>query len=670
MALRLDSRQARQRSRLDQLSTTTDIRLDAILNLINDELTPPLRLRSNERYAVTGDVNDQRLWIDGIEVLTNDAVPSDTGTDRSRTIPPINNLMPSYAGGGNITFNASTGVATGTGLTLAASYTLPSMTNGQWVWVMVMINGLGNFLLSFGTPGASKAAATKPVAFSNTFAIGLVAIQKGASTYGTINNENIVQFVGGGGGGGSGTGNPILETIKNTLVDSTYNLVTPNIFKVNENNLVDGSSTGSYSLISNAFEFSAGSQTYVSKQMLDASEFLGQNKDISKVMLHTMWTPGAVDTGATYAVSRDGGTNWKTVSMTRSGVATETYYGEYTWATEDTAVSIATAGGTGATSVLNTTTQSSIASVFTLTSSTLNASALQGRFRLARTGSPAGMLYASVVRLSGGQPSTNPADVLASSGPLDMSTLTGSAADYTFSFGPGVLNVSTSYALVLTAAYTSFSSGVNEVVVTRSTSGDPVRLYNASTGTWSSGSAGAPQITVLGRDLDLRVRITSSAGSRSLDGVAIFYDQSYTVPATGVKNLDVKQFMSTDNLSSFTINFLPDPELLNVYYVQAGQVFRFGAFSIDGYTIRFAPNTFNNGGVTAPITLVFEQSRGGSFDNSDLNRNLMASNYLGSMDGSNDLSSPGRGIKIRNAAGQLRELSLDNSDNIIISSLP
>jgi len=361
MALRLDSRQARQRSRLDQLSTTTDIRLDAILNLINDELTPPLRLRSNERYSVSGDVNDQRLWIDGIEVLTNDAVPSDTGTDRSRTIPPINNLMPSYAGGGSITFNASTGVATGTGLTLATSYTLPSMTNGQWVWVMVMINGLGNFLLSFGTPGASKAAATKPVAFSNTFAIGLVAIQRGSSTYGTVNNENIVQFVGGGGGGGSGTGNPILETVKNTLLDSTYELVTPNIFKVNENALVDGASTGAYSLITNAFEFASTGQTYVSRQMLDSSEFLGQSKDVNKVMLQALWTPGSVDTAATYQVSRDGGTNWKNVTMSRVGVATETYVGEYTWTSEDTAVSVGTAGGTGATTALNLTTNARIA---------------------------------------------------------------------------------------------------------------------------------------------------------------------------------------------------------------------------------------------------------------------------------------------------------------------
>lgn len=670
MALRLDSRQARQRSRLDQLSTTTDIRLDAILNLINDELTPPLRLRSNERYSGNSDVNDQRLWIDGIEVLTNDAVPSDTGTDRSRTIPPINNLMPSYAGGGSITFNASTGVATGTGLTLATSYTLPSMTNGQWVWVMVMINGLGNFLLSFGTPGASKAAATKPVAFSNTFAIGLVAIQRGSSTYGTVNNENIVQFVGGGGGGGSGTGNPILETVKNTLLDSTYELVTPNIFKVNENALVDGASTGAYSLITNAFEFASTGQTYVSRQMLDSSEFLGQSKDVNKVMLQALWTPGSVDTAATYQVSRDGGTNWKNVTMSRVGVATETYVGEYTWTSEDTAVSVGTAGGTGATTALNLTTNARIAGPAQLTSTTLFAAATQVRFTLARTGSPTGNLYASLVKLSGGLVSTNPADVIASSGPLDMSTLTGSATVYTFSMGPGILAPGTSYAVVLRADYISFSAGVNEVVVTRASSGTTGQLYNATTGVWSSGTISVPEITILGRSLDLRVRIASSAGSRALDGVAIYYDPTYMSPATGVKRLDTKRFMSTDNLSSFTINFLPDPDLLTVYYVEGGQAFRFGAFSLDGYTVRFPTNSFNNGGVASTVTLVFEQTSGGSFDNSDLNRSLMSSNYLGSMDGSNDLSSPARGIKLRNGAGTLVELAIDSSNNIIISTLP
>lgn len=667
MALRLDSRQARQRSKLDQLSTTTDIRLDAILNLINDELTPPLRLRSNEKYAASGDVNDQRLWIDAIEVVTNDPVPSDTGTDRTRTIPPINNLMPSYAGGGNINFNTTTGAITASGLTLAASYTLPG-TSGQWVWVMVMINGLGQFLLSFGTPGASKAAATKPVAFSNTFSIGLVAIQKGTGN--TVNNENIVQFVGGGGGGGSGTGNPILETVKNTLLDSTYNLVTPNIFKVNESNLVDVSSTGAYSLITNAFEFSATGQTYVSKQMLDSSEFLGQNKDINKVMLQSLWTSGSVDTAATYQVSRDGGTNWKTVSMSRVGVATETYTGEYSWTSEDTAVSVGTAGGTGATTALNQTTAARIAGPAQLTSATLYAAATQVKFTLAKTGSPTGNLYASLVRLSGGLVSTDPADVLASSGPLDMSTLTGSATVYTFSMGPGILAPGTSYAVVLRADYGTYSAGVNEVVVTRNSSGTTGQLYNATTGVWSTGTISVPQISIFGRSLDLRVRITSSAGSKALDGVAVYYDPSYSIPATGVKKLDTKRFLSTDNLSNFTINFLPDPDLLTVYYVEGGQAFRFGAFSLDGFTVRFPTNSFNNGGVLSNITLIFEQTLGGSFDNSDANAALLAANRLGSTDATIDKSVNGRGILIRNGSGALRELALDASDNIIISSVP
>lgn len=670
MALRLDSRQARQRSKLDQLSTTTDIRLDAILNLINDELTMPLRMRSNERYSVSGDVNDQRLWIDAIEVVTNDANAADAGTDRSRTIPPINNLMPSYAGGGNINF-AQNGTITATGLTLLSSYSLPgTMTSGQWVWVMVMINGTGSFALTFGTPGASKAAATKPVALSNTFAIGLVAIQKGATVFGTVNNENVVQFVGGGGGGGSGTGNPILETVKNTLLDSTYNLVTPNIFKVNESTLVDGSSTGVYSLVTNAFAFASTGQTYVSVQMLDSSEFLGQNKDINKVMLQTLWTSGSIDTAATYAVSRDGGSNWKNVTMSRIGVATETYTGEYSWTSEDAAVSVATAGGTGATTALNLTTAARIAGPAQLASATLYAAGTQVKFTLAKTGSPTGNLYASLVRLSGGLVSTDPADVLASSGPLDITTLTGSATEKTFSMGPGILAPGTSYAVVLRADYGTYSAGVNEVVVTRASSGTTGQLYNASTGTWSTGVISVPQISIFGRSLDLRVRITSSAGSKSLDGVAVYYDPNYSVPATGVKKLDTKRFLSTDNLSSFTINFLPDPDLMTVYYVEGGQAFRFGAFSLDGYTVRFPTNSFNNGGVLSNVTLVFEQTLGGSFDNSDANAALLAANRLGSTDATIDKSIAGRGIILRNAAGTLRELALDANDNIIISTVP
>lgn len=209
MALKLDSRQTRQRTKLDQLSTTTDLRLDAIMNLINDELTMPLRMRANLGSGVDGSP-DQRLYIDGISVKTLDSGAADSGHERSRTIPPIGGVLPNYSGSGYIEFNATTGAATASGLTLAGSYSLPSMTNGQFVKVLVWLSATSASVFTFGmeigVPAASVDAAVLPVPPSGAFALGYIVMTKGATTYSKVLNENIFQFVGGGGGSGSDSG--------------------------------------------------------------------------------------------------------------------------------------------------------------------------------------------------------------------------------------------------------------------------------------------------------------------------------------------------------------------------------------------------------------------------------------------------------------------------------
>jgi len=63
--------------------------------------------------------------------------------------------------------------------------------------------------------------------------------------------------------------------------------------------------------------------------------------------------------------------------------------------------------------------------------------------------------------------------------------------------------------------------------------------------------------------------------------------------------------------SEFTLpeGLEPDPDLLEVHYVEAGQTFRYNAFSIDGQSIIFPANTFNNGGIPSTVTLVFDQMK-------------------------------------------------------------
>jgi hypothetical protein len=52
------------------------------------------------------------------------------------------------------------------------------------------------------------------------------------------------------------------------------------------------------------------------------------------------------------------------------------------------------------------------------------------------------------------------------------------------------------------------------------------------------------------------------------------------------------------------------------------------------------------------------------------NRAILAENGLGSQDASLDLSQPGKGILLRRPDGTLREIALDDDDNIVIKSVP
>jgi hypothetical protein len=193
MPTNLDNRQSRQRSVLDQLSNSTDLKLDTILNLVNDELTMPLRLRADSSPSL-------RLNIGAIQIQTIDGA---TGTGRKRTIQPINNLLPSFTPG-FITFpSTSGGSITASGFSLQSAYTL-TVSAGNYIKVLVALNGQGQVVLTFGAQGVSESAATLPPALSGTLALGYVVLNNVAGVIQNVSDSNIYQFMGGGGGGGSG----------------------------------------------------------------------------------------------------------------------------------------------------------------------------------------------------------------------------------------------------------------------------------------------------------------------------------------------------------------------------------------------------------------------------------------------------------------------------------
>lgn len=309
-----------------------------------------------------------------------------------------------------------------------------------------------------------------------------------------------------GSGGGEGNADSNLESLKNQFQDTYFNLLTPNIFRLDELTKLDISSNGAYNYTDETYDIDSG-EFMLSINMIDTNEYVS-TKILSEAEVSVYWKVEDVDPAAIYEISRNGGTDWQTISMERVG---------------------------------NT-----------------------GMYR----------------------------------------------------------------------GYHVFSN--TEV---------------------------APIVTY-----DLRLKITASASSK-LEGYGIFYDKELSANvASGSLNIEVFEFSGSLNTYQFTLTkFVPHPDLLKVYDVNTGQVYDYGAFTFSGQTVVFDSGQFYQPGQT--IKLRFIQMEGTAFDNSDVNALLMASNHLGSTDTSIDRSIAGRGIFLRRPDGMLREICIDNSDNIIIYSV-
>lgn len=327
---------------------------------------------------------------------------------------------------------------------------------------------------------------------------------------------------------------------------------------------------------------------------------------------------------------------------------------------------------------LNATTQQAIAQQITL-SATEVIKAVQVRMFNSNT-NLVGNFYVQILADNAGSPSTASTGVLAQSNAVPIQQYNGlssSASGNTFDVAiPKTVLAAGTYWIALVGDATYKTSSTNLSANTGFWAGNRAtntafQQYNGTS--WSTvGGTLALFVRELGRPLDLRCKITAGTASTSLLGYGMYYD----LQGLGIVGIPPKQqrfvFNSvTDNLSSFTITaFVPDPNLLTVYCSPTGQVFKNPDFTLQGTTVVFPANTFNNAGVSQTFTLIFDQNTGGAFDTSDVNGNLLGQNHLGSTNGAYDKSVSGRGIVLRNANGVLRELALDANDNIIILSTP
>ena len=485
---------------------------------------------------------------------------------------------------------------------------------------------------------------------SSGIKLGNVYVQEdGGGSILNIDYENIISLgVGGSGSGGTGDANELLERLKNRLANyGAYEYMTPVIFSTVEEDLTfEANTTANFSVVNSNYEFETIGTVFESVQLLDA-EFLAEEIELDEIELIHYWNLDSLDSAAIYEVSRDGGNEWQSVSMSRIG-SSDTYRGTHTFA-EEAANSFSQTEGTFNGTYTNLTDLNELSRDFILANTTTVKKVTAG---VNKTAAATGYVFAVAVKDDGGGlPSTDPLDEIGRSKFVSIDGLVAGAQSVDFEIrftAPAeTYHIVFKTDVIYKTEYTN-SAGANKIAI--------------------EDDGADVAYTLEGLELDLRVRITSGTDEVASEGFGLFYkDDNKVSPVDGNVFRNVSTFVGdVDNLDTFTLTFLPDPRLLHVYEWGTGQVYRYGAFVIQGYDVIFEPNTFNK---PETVSLEFLQIQGGSFDNSDKNASLLAANHLGSTDANIDLSVAGRGLFLRRPDGTLREITIDDGDNIVIYSV-
>jgi hypothetical protein len=187
-------RQIKSRDQLQQLAPNiSGAELDNLLRSANADLTFLLRMDSSNPADRVVNVGP--------------AVVSNSETNRSRSIPHIQSVIPNFVGG-TITFPAFDGgnIVVSPGINQALN--LPV---GQFSKVLISLDSSGNLAIIQGAPNAVEANASVPAPVQNTLPIGYVGLHNTGGTVDNIVQAKIVQFdrvapvvASGGGGGGAG----------------------------------------------------------------------------------------------------------------------------------------------------------------------------------------------------------------------------------------------------------------------------------------------------------------------------------------------------------------------------------------------------------------------------------------------------------------------------------
>jgi hypothetical protein len=173
-----------------------------------------------------------------------------------------------------------------------------------------------------------------------------------------------------------------------------------------------------------------------------------------------------------------------------------------------------------------------------------------------------------------------------------------------------------------------------------------------------------------GRNLGLKIKIAGGTVGAALRGYGVLYNllSNASRYSEGFQEFKVSFNGYTQNLNEFTLPFIPEKRLIKVYEQNTGQVYKHGVFAISGNKVIFPLNTFYK---PEQVILIFEQLTIVNFSlplTTDKAYALMIENNLGSTNPNLDASANGRGIFLRRPDGTLREITIDNEDNIVIYS--
>lgn len=280
---------------------------DTVLQDIMKEINGPLRIHATFPTA------DAILNFESSEVTLGDGA--------ERNLPPLKSQIFSVP---SSTINFQTQATTGA--TFLVSW--PASTVGQFRRVGFTLISSGEIQVLFTEEAVTLGAVADPgtIFAKGGIPLGYVDLEctnalgyfktAGSSTD-IIENSGIHRFGNAGGaGGGEGDAVGFYQEMDVVLFNSFFSEYTPIVFGIDEDNFVDGTSTGSFSIANGTYDLETG-QEFVSINLFDAGFISAGEQSLKKRLVVDYLDDASRDDSATYTLSINGGTNEETVTMTR-----------------------------------------------------------------------------------------------------------------------------------------------------------------------------------------------------------------------------------------------------------------------------------------------------------------------------------------------------------------